>query len=700
MKKIILLILLSLFFVACGTEKEPPVKDEDIINEFQQTLEIPESTDINLDLKTSYVYKDKTITAQWKSSNTQALTDDGIITQGLENQYVDLDLTLTLNDASLYFSYQVTIVAIEDSVIGNQILDLIDIPKEINDNIDLPKSVKFNDRSYRVIWRSNDTDFISDNGYIKYNNEDKVVTMNAKISYNRTFYKRDFEITIKAFDQTDMNEYLNNLDIPTEATDNLSLPVKTTINNHNYTISWVSNNPDIISNFGEVNRGFDDVEVKLTATMSIDNVTVNKDYNIKVKKAELIDIENQIIDTYAIPGKLNRDIILPTDLIYGLKGTWTSSNPDIISNDGKIKKNINKPTQVDLTLTVKIKEETMTHTFSTSICTEKHMFIDSTFTGQKDNTLINNKGKLVLADNALKGTYYSGQIEYSEFSEVVCSWAATSSTTSTCELFISLKIGDKWSDYISYGKFGLGLQNKAINQQNNLIELNQDEVLVNNGKKATGFQYKLQIERNSLANASCEVSLIALALNLCDYTYDLDKSLIKNKVHYDVPKLCQRIVPEIGGSICSATSSTMLLKYKGHNFSKFDQFEHRYIAYMVKDYGNDIFGNWVYNCVGMSGFGEIAYVKRFFGINEFFYSLQTIGPMAASVKGDINYIDTVTNEPGFYHTGGHLLVVTGYEITDTETYVYINDPAVRNVATKMTLANFRKIWRNVSYIIE
>lgn len=105
------------------------------------------------------------------------------------------------------------------------------------------------------------------------------------------------------------------------------------------------------------------------------------------------------------------------------------------------------------------------------------------------------------------------------------------------------------------------------------------------------------------------------------------------EVVYDVPKLYQGAVPVIGNSICSATSTTMLLKYHGFHFSSFDaEYEHRYIASIVRDYGNNIYGNWVYNTVTMGGYGLNSYVARMYSVDELIYHLAHVGPVALSVK--------------------------------------------------------------------
>ena len=116
--------------------------------------------------------------------------------------------------------------------------------------------------------------------------------------------------------------------------------------------------------------------------------------------------------------------------------------------------------------------------------------------------------------------------------------------------------------------------------------------------------------------------------------------------------------------------------------------------HMNMNISHNIYGNWVYNTIGMSSFGETAYVKRFYSANEMIQCLATIGPIAASIKGT-----TITNKKT-YTTAGHLLVVTGYKIEDNQTTIYINDPNVPGVEVTMTLANFLAVYRMVSYVIE
>ena len=180
-----------------------------------------------------------------------------------------------------------------------------------------------------------------------------------------------------------------------------------------------------------------------------------------------------------------------------------------------------------------------------------------------------------------------------------------------------------------------------------------------------------------------------------NYTYNVDLTGIPSETIYDVPKLYQGAVPQIGNSICSPTTSTMLLKYKGEDFSEFDEYEHRYIALKFKDYGNNIFGNWVYNTVGISSFGYNAYVARMYSIEELVKHLTTGGPVGLSVKGQMT-----SNEKDYY-TAGHLIVCVGYRYDENgNLFLVCNDPNVPNVLCEYTEYVMENTWRNIAYIVE
>ena len=696
MKKILLIILAMLLLAGCT----PKQSDIEILNEVMNTIDLPLETKEDLELPSTYTYEDKEIVATWNSSNVDALSNEGKIFRGKEDQLVTLSLSLQLNEDKITNTFDITILALEKEVIANQILDLIQVPNEATEDFVLSSFVKFDDNNYKVNWESSNEEVVTTKGLVTYQAEDTEVTLTATISYDKVKYSKEFKVVIKAFDTTEMKNYLDSVTIPSETSEKIDLPTSYKSNNNTYDISWKSNNEDILSNKGEIGISLKDTVVTLTAYIKIDNVTLSKNFEIKVLKSSNDQVLEILNDSIRVQKMANSDIYLPTNLGNNITCSWTSSNESILSNDGKIITTVNGPQEVILTANIKIGDETMTKEYKIIVNKTDHFYLTDKFEGTMENVHLSDDGRIVLNDNAVVGTYYSEENNHRPFYEAVASWGAVTTKDATCELFVSIKVGDTYSDYISYGEWGLGLQNKCVGQRNNLIRLVEDEIKVLNSKEATGFKYKFVLRRTDAKTPSPEVFLIAFSFNMNNYSYSVDKSLLKDSVRYDVPQLYQHDVPGIGSIICSATSSTMLLKYKGHDFSKINVLEHEYIAGLVKDYGNNIYGNWVYNCVGMSAFNEFAYVKRFADTNEFLYSLQEVGPMAASIKGTVKYVKTVNGQSGSYTTAGHLLVVTGYEITDAGTFIYINDPNVNTVSIKVTLQDFLDIWRNVSYIVE
>lgn len=697
MKKILLFTFILLFLSGCNSSKPSNIE---ILNNILNSIDLPLETSIGLELKKTYDYEGATITATWSSSNEEILSPSGEIFRGKEDETVVLTVTLFLGDDYVTNSYDIVVLALEDDVIASKILDMLNIPTEINSNIPLNQSVKYDDNNYKVNWESSNKNVLSNKGVVIYQQEDTEVSLTATISYNKVKYSKTFKILVKAFDTTEMENYINSLTIPTEIAEDITLPNAFKSEKHNYNLSWNSSNPDILSNDGKIGITLTDTNITLTASISIDDVTILKEFNTIVKKSSNDQILDIIDDNINLQKTANSNIFLPTDLGNNIVCTWTSSDENIISSDGKFNPEFTGHKVITLTTNINIGGDIMTKEYNIIANQAEHFKLITTFEGTFEDTHITKDGKLSINDGEVIGTFISKEYDHSGFQKAVASWGALSNSQATCELLVSLKVGNKFSEYITYGEWGLGNQNKCIGKTKDLIKLTEDEIFVLNNKSATGFKFKIILRRFETNTPSPLVSLVAFSFEIKNYTYDFDKTLVNKGTIYDVPRLYQHEVPGIGGIICSATSSCMLLKYKGHNFSGINPLEHEYMAAMVKDYGNNIYGNWVYNCVAMSAYKETAYVKRFANTYEFLYSLQEIGPMAASIKGTVKYTKQDDGKAGNYYTAGHLLVVTGFEITDNGTFIYINDPNVNGVAIKQTLEDFLSVWRNVSYIIE
>lgn len=508
--------------------------------------------------------------------------------------------------------------------------------------------------------------------------------------------KKETEAIEKLNPQNHIEEIIKKVQIPEETKENLVLPTLV----DDVTITWSAANTKLISNTGIIKRGPSNVKTALTATFSFHQTEYSVEYKITILGYTIQEKLQIAMDTIYFPEIAYGDIEFSGVYIYGVRGSFESSNVDAIDNEGKIHLS-NVEENVILKVKLVLEDETLEKEFEIKVPSlekieKKHQLLirSSTLENVNDNMKIID-GKLVLNENILEGSYESNIIETSPFRSLVCSWAALSSKNATVELFIKVLVDGVWSDYVTYSPWGLGLQNASHDQNNGIIQLSTDEVIVLNSKTATAIQYQVVLKRALSSVESPKLSLVSFALEIPNYNYYVDTSNLKESVCYDVPRLCQNVVPTIGGSICSATSTTMLLKYKGLDFTTFDnQYEHRYIASIVKDYGNNIYGNWVYNTVTMGGYGFDAYVARMYSINELLYHLSNVGPVALSVKG------TMISSEKTYTTNGHLIVAIGYKMVDEKLYILCNDPNVANVYCEYSVDVIENTWRNIAYIIE
>lgn len=136
-------------------------------------------------------------------------------------------------------------------------------------------------------------------------------------------------------------------DTLTSVTQTVYLP---TTGKYGSTITWSSSNPAVVSNDGKVVRPSGaDVKVVLTATLTKNAASVTKTFELTVK-AKLTDAQIVAADKTALAiGFSGQDTVtsvtyavsLPTVGANGSKITWVSSNPAIISSDGKT---VNRPT--------------------------------------------------------------------------------------------------------------------------------------------------------------------------------------------------------------------------------------------------------------------------------------------------------------------------------------------------------------------
>ncbi|WP_139305715.1 immunoglobulin-like domain-containing protein [Paenibacillus sp. GP183] len=213
-----------------------------------------------------------------------------------------------------------------------------------------------------ITWKSSNTAIISDDGKVVQQpttgSTDYYVTMTATLKYGDAVATKAFELTVKsamtaaqkvAADKTALAVGFSQGD----SAESVTLPLVLDITGkYGSSISWISGSPTIISNDGKtVNRpsiGSGDAVVVLTAIISNSGISVVKTFQVTVK-SQLADLQKVAADKAALAigfqtgdsaSSVTHALTLPTIGANGSSITWMSSNPTLISIDGKT---VNRP---------------------------------------------------------------------------------------------------------------------------------------------------------------------------------------------------------------------------------------------------------------------------------------------------------------------------------------------------------------------
>lgn len=139
---------------------------------------------------------------------------------------------------------------------------------------------------------------------------------------------------------------------------------------------------------------------------------------------------------------------------------------------------------------------------------------------------------------------------------------------------------------------------------------------------------------------------------------------------------------ELSGRLCSPTSVTMLLNYRGINSSVYD------VAQTCHDPEHDLFGNWPRNVQGAYVLGLPGYLTRidtWAQVERYFASGQPIIASVQVAEGELR------GAP-YKKTGGHLIVLHGFT---EDGNVIVSDPAAGTPETGQlvyTRADLTNVW--------
>lgn len=259
------------------------------------------------------------------------------------------------------------------------------------------------------------------------------------------------------------------------------------------------------------------------------------------------------------------------------------------------------------------------------------------------------------------------------FRRLTLSWNALRPPLGAYHLYISLYIDD-WTPWISYATWGASSQHSyCVDSLGALFKIDHDEVIVSEGKQATGFRVKVTGAPLS--------DLHRLYVSTLGET--IDEFVCKDSVSLSVDSLHQMNLPHPSPqSLCSPTSVTAVLRYLLSD----DSLDPVTFAKRAQDGLDGIYGNWAFNVAeAYASLGKgwrcwAGYVASFQEVIDF---LDRDCPVVVSVQGPLPGSATA-------YTEGHLMVVSGYD--GKEGKVFCMDPA-HGKSVSYSLGPFLEAWQ-------
>ena len=267
-------------------------------------------------------------------------------------------------------------------------------------------------------------------------------------------------------------------------------------------------------------------------------------------------------------------------------------------------------------------------------------------------------GAVALADGATEGTFTSAVYKIADFYKMTSSWNAAIYDGTHIEIYARAYTNDAWDEWFSWGKYGMSIL-RGCNDDNSI-----DEYIP--GGTITKAQFRAVLRRDSADLQSPVLRQFCFSVKGGDvvtaYAETPVATLPASKMNAS-PAYSQMIRdPEIGGSICSPSTISVMLNARDPELDILPE----ELALSIQDF-NYGFGNWAY-CVSAAGlYGYNSYLQ-YGDINIVLQELANGRSVGLSVTYSPDPESSYPYLPGAYGgTGGHLITIIGYEFEGGDT---------------------------------
>lgn len=292
-------------------------------------------------------------------------------------------------------------------------------------------------------------------------------------------------------------------------------------------------------------------------------------------------------------------------------------------------------------------------------------------------------GALRLAEGATDGEYVSEIFETEPFEYLVASWNAEVPEGTYIEVqaraYVDMK--ETWTEWLTWGKWARNIENRAsVSEETELALVDTDifTILGSSGETASLVQLKVFLHSDDPAVTPVLEQVAATYRNTLEgqeitptQVYSAYDGELPDAVKIDSPAISQMVrEPNIGNVMCSATTMCIMLNALGEDLLP------EQVGLLNWDLYYEGFGNWPFTVAVAGMFGYESYVQYadFDVVKNELANGHMVGlnvKYSNSPNGSYPYLENGASK----NTGGHLIVITGYETIDGVDYFYSTDPA-------------------------
>lgn len=200
---LIITIIMTTLLIGCESQ------DKAILGKFFTSLNIPSELSDDFPLKSSYVFKNKTITVEWESSNTKYFQNDGTVNRTTQDEIVVLIGKAKLNDTVVTKAFNINIKGDVIPLILEEAAKIY-MPTVINADKNLPTSKTVKGHEVEIAWSSSNEEIFSNTGMIGEVQVDTEITLKATFSCENHTLEKEFNITVLRLEKYKPINYYQN----------------------------------------------------------------------------------------------------------------------------------------------------------------------------------------------------------------------------------------------------------------------------------------------------------------------------------------------------------------------------------------------------------------------------------------------------------------------------------------------------------